>query len=186
MLTKKVVIFLVAIFTVAIVSGVLALTLGTEDNADNELPRTDGNVALIAEPAEIKLEPEHQIHLSLRVANSGSEPVLAWTLDLGKGLYLIKAEPAELFYHKGHAKSLHGNVLVYATPIQSGDIFNLGLTLRVLFDSAGNFDSNPELRLSYARGTKDAQTLAVSDLQRFTDTFVTFPFSTARISITRQ
>jgi len=75
--------------------------------------------------------------------------------------------------------------LVYATPIEPGDIFQLELTLRVLFDSEGKFDSNPELRLSYARGTKDAQTLAVSDLQRFRDTFVTFPFVGARIHITR-
>lgn len=199
MLTKKIVIFIIAAFAVAVTAGVLAIALGPKHNGDNELNRTAGGVTLIAEPAEVKLEPEHQIHLNLHVANSGNEPVLAWTLDLGKDLYLINAEPAELFYHKGgpHAhhedehenehedEEGHGNVLIYAIPIEPGDVFQLELTLRVLFDSEGNFDSNPELRLSYARGTKDAQTLAVSDLQRFRDTFVTFPFVGARIHITR-
>ena len=185
MLTKKIVIFIIAAFAVAVTASVLAVTLGPKDNGDNELNRTAGGVTVIAEPAEVKLEPEHQIHLNLHVANSGNEPVLAWTLDLGKGLYLINAKPAELFYHKGHTKAAHGNVLVYATPIEPGDIFQLELTLRVLFDSEGKFDSDPELRLSYARGTKDAQTLSVSDLQRFQDAFVTFPFSTVRISIVK-
>ena len=185
MLTKKFVIFIAAAFFVAIVAGALVIALAPEDNGDKELSHTAGGVTLIADPAEVRLEAENKIHLILHVANSGNEPVLAWTLDLGKGLYLINAEPAELFYHKGHAKAVHGNVLVYATTIEPGDIYQLELTLRVLFDSDGNFDSNPELRLSYARGTKDAQTLAVSDLQRFGDTFVTFPFSTARISIVR-
>ncbi|MFH1926304.1 MAG: hypothetical protein ABIK32_07445 [Chloroflexota bacterium] len=160
MLTKKLVVFIAATFVVAIVFGILALLFVSEDNGDMGLSRTERGITLIADP----------------VVNSGTEPILAWTLDLGKNFYLINAEPAEVFYHKGHAQSAHGNVLVYADPIEPGDIFHLKLNLRVLFDSAGNFDSNPELRLSYARGTKDAQTLAVSDLQRFQDTFVTFPF----------
>lgn len=185
MLTKKLVVFVAAAFILAIVAGILALVFFSKDNDGGGLQRIEGGVTLIADPSEINLEAEHQIQLKLKVVNSGTEPVLAWTLDLDKGLYLINAEPEELFYHKGHAQSVHGNVLVYATPIELGDITSLTLNLRVLFDSDGSFDSNPELRLSYARGIKDAQTLAVSDLQRFQDTFVTFPFSAVRISIVK-
>ena len=201
MLTKKIVIFIIAAFAVAVTAGVLAITLGPKHDGDSELQHIAGGVTLIAEPAEVKLELENQIHLRLNVANSGNEPLLAWALDLGEDLYLVKAEPRELLYHKGgphvhheaedeyenehEDEEGHGNVLIYAIPIEPGDVFQLELTLRVLFDSEGKFDSNPELRLSYARGTKDAQTLAVSDLQRFRDTFVTFPFVGARIHITR-
>jgi hypothetical protein len=172
-----------------------------KDSGDSGLHRTEGGITLIADPAEVKLEAENQIHLILKVVNSGTEPILAWALDIGEDHYLIKAEPGELLYHKGapHAQyeeedehedehededeDEHGDVLIYAIPIEPGDIFQVKLTLRVLFDIAGNFDPNPELRLFYARGAKDAHPLSTEDLQTFQDNLLTFPFAETHIYI---
>jgi len=185
MLAKKLVIGMVSAFIIALIAGILAVTLEPQFDGDDELHHVAGGVTLAADPAQVKMESEHQICLMLHITNSGNEPILAWTLDLGKGLYLVKAEPRELLYHKGHAKAEHGNVLVYATTIEPGAVFSVELTLRVLFDREGNYERNPELRLSYARGTKDAQTLAASDLQSFRDTFIAFPFTVTNVQIDR-
>ncbi len=199
MLTKKLVVFVAAAFMLAIVAGILALVFFSKDNDDGGLQRTEGGVTLIADPAEVNLEAENQIHLILKVVNSGTEPILAWALDIGEYLYLMKAEPGELLYHKGapHARyeeedehededeHEHGDVLIYAIPIEPGDVFQVELTLRVLFDIAGNFDPNPELRLFYARGAKDVQPLSTEDLQTFQDNLLTFPFAETHIYIER-
>jgi hypothetical protein len=201
MLTKKLVVIIAAVFIVVITVGILAVMFVFKDNGDSGLHRTEGSITLIADPAEVTLEAENQIHLMLKVVNSGTEPILAWALDIGDDLYLMKAEPKELLYHKGaphghreeedehedehedEDEHEHGDVLIYAIPIEPGDIFQVELTLRVLFDIAGNFDPNPELRLFYARGAKDAQPLSTEDLQTFQDNLLTFPFAETHIYI---
>lgn len=201
MLSKRIIIILVAVFAVVLTAGILAVVLEWRVNDGSELHPTDGGVTLVCDPAQVKLEPEHRISFTVSVTNSGTEPILAWALDIGEDLYLMKAEPRELLYHKGapHAhhededehedehedEDEHGNVLIYAIPIEPGESLQVELTLRVLFDIEGNFDPNPELRLFYARGAKDAQPLSTEDLQTFQDNLLTFPFTETHIHIER-
>jgi hypothetical protein len=201
---KKLVLIIVAALGVALTVGTVAVGLewwsgsGTSDardetgvycpvppSDDGSLQRTGGGVTLVLDPAEVKMEPAHEIRFWVQIGNSGTEPLSAWALDLGKGLYLVEARPKELLYHKGHSKGPHGNVLIYGIPIEPGSSLEIDLTVRVLFDSDGNFDPNPGFRLSYARSARDAQALAVRDLQGFRDTFVSFPYAEAKIHIER-
>ncbi len=203
MATKRLVLIISAALGAALIIGTVAVGLewgsgsgvgDSQDEAgpycpvpsDNEsLQRTAGAVTLAFEPAEVKMELAHEVRVTARIDNSGTEPLSAWALDLGKGLYLVEARPKELLYHKGHSQGPHGNVLIYGTPIEPGGKLEIDLTLRVLFDSDGNFDPNPGLRLSYARSARDAQALAVQDLQSFRDSFVSFPSAEAEIHIER-
>jgi hypothetical protein len=132
----------------------------------------------------VRLEPEHRVHVQVRVINAGNAAVQAWALDLGKGFYLLEARPPEIIYHKGHAQSPHGNVLVYANPIEPGGSFEIDLVLRLLFDSEGNFDADPVLKLFYASGVWDLRTGYVADPQKFQDVFLSFPSAEASMHIT--
>jgi len=212
MLTKRL-LFLIAGFGVflAIVTGAVACEWRSNEDGelhlheDDVLHRIAGGVTLVADPAHVKLESENRIHLRVSVNNSGNEPILAWALDLGDGLYLVKAEPGEQHYHESghhgdqkdehngdhedehngdHAHE-HGNVLIYGIPIEPGDSLQVELTLGVLFDIEGKLDPNPELRLFYAHGTKGTRTPAAEELQRFQDTLLTHPFVEVGIHIER-
>lgn len=203
MATKRLVLIISAALGVMLIIGTVAVGLetwsrsGSGDAQDETgvycpvpsdsdgLQRTAGGVTLVLDPAEVKMELEHEVRVSVRIDNSGTEALSAWALDLGKGLYLVEARPKELLYHKGHSQGPHGNVLIYGTPVEPGGELEIDLTLRVLFDSDGNFDPEPGLRLSYARSARDAQALAVQDLQSFRDSFVSFPSAEAKIQIER-
>lgn len=204
MAAKRLVIILAVALAVALAVGTVAVGLewwsgpGARDAGDgsgpycpvpdpddSSLQRAAGGVTLLLEPAQVKMEPAHEISFRAKIGNAGTEPLSAWALDLGKGLYLVEARPKELLYHKGHSQGPHGNVLIYGTPIEPGESLELDLAVRVLFDSDGNFDPDPAFRLSYARSARDAQTLAVKDLQGFRDTFVSFPFAEAGLHIER-
>lgn len=203
MATKRLVLIISAALGVMLIIGTVAVGLeswsrsGSGDAQDetgvycpvpsdsDSLQRAAGGVTLVLDPAEVKMALEHEVHVSVRIDNSGTEPLSAWALDLGKGLYLVEARPKELLYHKGHSQGPHGNVLIYGTPVEPGGELEIDLTLRVLFDSDGNFDPEPGFRLSYARSARDAQALAVQDLQSFRDSFVSFPSAEAKIHIER-
>ena len=162
-----------------------ALVCDAPGLSDDRLKISPGGVTMEAVPGEVVMEAEHEIHIHLNVANTGSEQVNAWALDLGKGLYLVESQPKELMLHKGHSNSPHGAVLIYGSPIKAGDTQVLELALRVLFDSDGNFDSNPILKLYYARSAQDAQALAINDIRGFKDTFIAFPHAEASIMLRR-
>lgn len=201
MFTRRLRVVLAVFFATVLTVGIVVVACEQETPMDDELQYIAGDVTLTSDPAYVKLETGNQIYLSVSVTNSGRQPISAWALDLGNNLYLVTAEPKEQKYHKGKLHSHdgyehshdgqngnehgHGNVLLYGIPVEPGNTLQVKLHLGVLFDIEGKLDDNPELRLSYAKGTSSAQTLSAENLSLFENTFLTYPSVVDSIYIER-